>query len=154
LDTFFAFGSAAMKGNAAFPDGMGNNAYNTVDPATNTVRNQPIYIRVFNAATLGASTNAGIFRTTTLTYPSDFAPASVNAANPSLSTDAWTYVNPTTNWAFNAPIGSITASASLGFAGNPSVERFGNKFVLGAIPEPSVTALLGLLGLVGLRRKR
>ncbi|RYD62518.1 MAG: hypothetical protein EOP83_14405 [Verrucomicrobiaceae bacterium] len=89
---------------------------------------KPIYFLVGNAATLANSTYIGIFR---ITGSADF-PANVQGATgPSLTLSSGA---------------SITAVAGAG-----SVT--GNNFNLVAIPEPSV-ALLGLLGAVGLIRRR
>ncbi len=151
--TFKVFGSAAIHGNSAFPDGLGNAALNTTDAQTTSAAAQSIYIRVYNGATLGGSANAGIWKSTSVLYPADFAPSSTNGAAVSLATDAWAVVIPASNWAFTTPNAAFQANGATGIAGG--TPRTGNVFTLGAaVPEPSVTALLGLLGLVGLRRKR
>lgn len=155
-NTFVSFGTAAIHGNAAFPDGLGNAAYNTNAPETTSAAGKPVYIRVYSGASLGVSLEAGIFKTTSVNYPSDFAPASVNGAIASLALDGWTTVNPTTNWDFRNPSATFATGGNTGSAGNPPTARTGNVFTLGAnIPEPSASMLLALLGLsFGFRRRR
>lgn len=152
--TFKTFGSAAIHGNTVFTSGMANAALNSSDAQLPTAAGQPIYIRVFDSG----SSHGGIWKTTTVVYPVDLSAGSVNAANASLSTDAWTVVTPTSNWAYTLPSATYLNPAPLGLSDAQAIPtaRTGAAFTLGAaiVPEPSVTALLGLLGLVGLRRKR
>jgi hypothetical protein len=150
--TFTSFGTTAMHGNTVFTTGVGTIAANSTSASLTLAAGQNVYIRVINGTTDG-----GIWRSSTL-YPADLAPAGTTPGAASLSADTWTVINPTTNWTFKNPVAAYTENAGalgLSDASVTPTARTGDKFVLGAaVPEPSVTALLGLLGLVGLRRKR
>jgi len=91
---------------------------------------KPIYLWVFNAPTVGAATQMGIFRATTATQPWTFP---INAGGIG---DVTSYSTTVTGAATIAAIGGYgTAGSSL---------RLTDSFNISAIPEPS-TALFGLL---------
>jgi hypothetical protein len=90
---------------------------------------KPIYIMVGNGATIASSTHVSIFKLTT----NNAFPANVAAAGS------------TTVSVPNGTVFSVVGTAG-------SVE--GNTLNLAIVPEPSAAALLGLLGVVGLIRRR
>ncbi|MCW1913126.1 PEP-CTERM sorting domain-containing protein [Luteolibacter sp. GHJ8] len=90
---------------------------------------KPIYFLVGNGATIATSTHVSIFR---LTTPTAF-PANVAAAGST-----------------NATIANGAAITVVGTAGVVN----GNNLGLVAVPEPSASVLLGLLGVAGLIRRR
>lgn len=153
--SFTVFGSTAIHGNTVFLTGLGNAAFNSLDPGLTAAANQPIYIRVYDGVSLAASTLAGIWRSSTVLYPADLAPASANPASVSLSTDAWAVVSPATNWNFAAASYATGAPLGLSDAQVTPTQRTGTAYTLGAVvPEPSSLILISLLGVAGLRRRR
>lgn len=96
------------------------------NPDPSQFNSKPLYFIIGNGATLATSTQFGIFKLTAGTaFPANVVPAGST----------------------NALIPNGTAITALEGAGSVN----GNTFVL--VPEPS-TALLGLLGAVGLLRRR
>jgi hypothetical protein len=97
-----------------------------------------IYLLAFNAATPGAATQMGLFTNTGWLFPtSDTA-----AANSSDIGDAGT----------TAVVGGLASGTVV----NPSAIAGGDAAELKAVPEPSSVVLVvtGLLGLLGIRRRR
>ena len=158
-DTFVTFGTTSVD-NPAIQPAAAIGGFVTTPTADNAAANgalSSIAGRQLAIWVYGQNGQQGLFTSTSWTVPGTLTPASdqsfsillgVSSAAgvaPVVSTIAIpgfspaSFVNPT-------PITVTTASTS--------TNANGSMYVLGAVPEPSVTALLGLLGLVGLRRKR
>lgn len=150
--TFTEFARSTIQSNAAFTNGVisGGATNNTATAANFASKN--IYIAVYNAATEGLATAAGLFKSATLYDAGISASASQSfLVNVSSFTTA---ITPTGGW--NYFPSQVNPAGTTGSAGNPPTERTGIVFTLGAaIPEPSTTLFLAMLGGIGLlRRKR
>lgn len=99
---------------------------------------KPVYLWVFNDTVANSTADQGVYKATTGVFVDDPL-GSATSVSVSSFRSAYGAFNPGT-------AASVTANA-----GNTATASFA---LAGAVPEPSVTALFGLLGLVGLRRKR
>lgn len=149
--TFTAFGSGSLGTTSGFPTGGVPNGSATNNTTATDYAGKSVYVLFFSGASAVGSTAAAIYKSTEL-YAADLNNSPSQTKNLTV-TNFTTAINPTTNWDYLP--GSVNPSGITGAAGTPPTDRTGIVFTLGAaVPEPSVTALLGLLGLVGLRRKR
>ena len=133
-DNFITFGTLAGASNASgfFADGS------FPDAPLDGAAGQALYLVVTDTATVGAATELAVF---TNTEDSDWAfPSSELAFGPGPSVED---ITPGTSGALLLA-GTETTSTLTG--GGPAIG-------LSAVPEPS-TALLGLLGVLGLLRRR
>lgn len=150
--TFVEFGTSTVNATTGFPTGgviTGGATNNTALAAE--FAGKTIYIAIYNAATTGAATFAGIFKSTSIFDAGITGSAAQTFTLPIASFT--TSVNPSTNWTFNPA--SVNTSGITGAAGNPPTDRTGVVFTLGAaIPEPSSMGLLVLAGLAAARRRR
>lgn len=149
--SFVEFASTTMHGNTVFTTGVGTIAGNSVSTRLPEAAGKAIYVRVIDGANGG-----GIWQSSVL-YPADLAGDSITPGAASLSSDTWTVVTPTQNWAY-LPSTYTANAAPLGLsdAQTAPTARTGDAFILGApIPEPtgSMLALLSF-GLLTVRRKR
>ena len=130
LTGFSEFGSTTSSSNLV----TGSFSQTPAAGEASKFNNLAAYIVIFNAtATEGAILGRGTSASNTWLFPADVT----SSLAPTVTLDT----NNATRVA--ATVGSITDNAS----GVDNVR-------LVPVPEPSVTALFGLLGLVGLRRKR
>jgi hypothetical protein len=157
FSTFIEFGTSTVKnagiGASAQPGkvtGSVTNANGETDD--NQFNNLPVYVWVYNAATLPPDSASreliaqGLFRSSDTNFPAN-DPAGVGDA----ATATAVSFTATVNLPFLASQASVNMTGDNG-TGNPT----GGRFVLGApVPEPSVSLLgLGAAMLVGLRRRR
>jgi hypothetical protein len=123
------------------------------NPAANGVGNSIIANQQLAIWVLGQNGDQGLFTSTSWVVPPSLGVATdqlynlVLGAGSGLTPPVVTGVAITGFQTASTRVESVTVGATA----NPN----GTTYQLGAaVPEPSVTALLGLLGLVGLRRKR
>jgi hypothetical protein len=152
--TFIEFGTSTVKSvglGTGTPGKVAGSVTNITEADDAPFNNLPVYIWVYNAATLPATAaernqiEQGLFRSDTFTFPAN-DPGGLGDAVTPLATSFLTPVN----LSFQQIQATVNMQGDNG-TGNAT----GGRFVLGAIPEPSVSLLaMGAAMMVGLRRRR
>lgn len=146
---FVEFGTSTVKsvgiGASAKPSKVSGSVANTGGEADDSVFNGlPVYIWIYNSATISATADQAIFKST-FVFPVNDTGGVGDAVTPTaVSFTEVLAIEGFTTGAFNATGDNATGNAT------------GGQFVLGSvIPEVSTSVLLiSCLGLVGFRRRR
>ena len=112
-------------------------------PQADFFNSKPVYLWIFNATTVGAATEMGIFRATTATTPWTF-PVNAGGIGDTVSLSS-------------TPSGAPTVAAIGGFGSTPGSQfKLTDNFSVAPVPEPSTFAAGAMLALaaMGMRRRR
>lgn len=162
VTSFVEFGTSTVKsfgpGIAARPSKIGGAVTNNggeADPAAPTDANHDtqfngdqVYIWIYNATTADPLAASGLFRADVAPnlFPNNDGPAGLNDALTVLATSFLTAI----------PIPGHLQQASVDMTGdNGTGNATGGRFVLGAVPEPSISMLaMGAVMVLGFRRRK
>jgi hypothetical protein len=155
VNTFIEFGTSTVKsvgvGVSAQPSKVAGSVANPTETDDGQFNNLPVYIWVYNATSLPAGQAAregleqGLFRSSNTNFPvNDIAGVGDAATAEAIS------FTTAINLPFQLQQATVNMAGDNG-TGNPT----GGRFVLGLVPEPSVSLLaIGAAMMVGLRRRR
>jgi hypothetical protein len=151
--TFIEFGTSTVKsagvGTSARPSKVTGSVLNPDEANDTPFNNLPVYVWIYDATSLGAVTNntpQGLFRSSVANFPVNDLAGVGDAVTP-LATDFLTAVNLPFQGANQATV-NMTGDNGTGNA-------TGGRFVLGGIPEPSVSVLaMGAVMVLGFRRRK